>query len=206
MAGNPGDGRSCPGWRRVRLLRAGGRGTPLRDPRSQTGARLTARGLGESWAGLATDDVVNTARHLGLDEGWHDRGPVALAWLLVHCRQEGADHSRSKAALTRRSVSGSGGTQAAAHILVGAGLDGSAGTGMLTSASTGSAAVSCLPASSRAARGCHAGLAIAGCTPLRRRGPVARYRIRPAPDSLDLRAPARPRVPERVAGELAHLI
>jgi len=36
----------------------------------------------------------------------------------------------------------------------------------------GSAAVSCLPASSRAARLCHAGLVIAGWGPLGRRGPV----------------------------------
>ena len=85
---------------------------------------------------------------------------------------DGAAHSRSKAALTRRSLSGPGGTQAAARTPVGAGLDDSARTGMLTSTSTGSAPVSCLPASSRAARLCHAGLVIAGWGPLGRRGPV----------------------------------
>jgi hypothetical protein len=69
--------------------RPGGYWIAAADPAAASHAlTLTLPATAGTWAVLATDGIVNTARHLGLDD-WpaHARsGPAALARLLRHCQ------------------------------------------------------------------------------------------------------------------------
>lgn len=74
---------------RLRRNRPGGYWIAAADSAAASHAlALTLPATAETWAVLATDGMVNTARHLGLDD-WSAlarSGPAALARLLRHCQ------------------------------------------------------------------------------------------------------------------------
>jgi hypothetical protein len=81
--------RALQRGQRLRRNRPGGYWIAAADPAAASHAlALTLPATAETWAVLATDGVVNTARHLGLDD-WPAlarSGPAALARLLRHCQ------------------------------------------------------------------------------------------------------------------------
>jgi serine/threonine protein phosphatase PrpC len=81
--------RALQRGQRLRRNRPGGYWVAAADPAASSHAlAITLPATAETWAVLATDGVVNTARHLGLDD-WPAlarSGPAALARLLRHCQ------------------------------------------------------------------------------------------------------------------------
>ncbi|HEX4830618.1 MAG TPA: hypothetical protein VH478_05940 [Trebonia sp.] len=81
--------RALQRGQRLRRNRPGGYWIAATDPAAAGHAlAITLPATAETWAVLATDGVVNTARHLGLDD-WPAlarSGPAALARLLRHCQ------------------------------------------------------------------------------------------------------------------------
>lgn len=81
--------RALQRGQQLRRNRPGGYWIAAADPAAASHAlALTLPATAETWAVLATDGVVNTARHLGLDD-WPAlarSGPAALARLLRHCQ------------------------------------------------------------------------------------------------------------------------
>lgn len=81
--------RTLQRGQRPRRNRPGGYWIAAADPAAASHAlALTLPATAETWAVLATDGAVNTARHLGLDD-WAAlarSGPAALARLLRHCQ------------------------------------------------------------------------------------------------------------------------
>jgi len=81
--------RALQRGQRLRRNRPGGYWIAAQDPAAASHAlALTLPATAETWAVLATDGVVNTVRHLGLDD-WPAlarSGPAALARLLRHCQ------------------------------------------------------------------------------------------------------------------------
>jgi len=81
--------RALQRGQRLRRNRPGGYWIAAADPAAASHAlAITLPATAETWAVLATDGVVNTARHLGLDD-WPAlarSGPAALARLLRHCQ------------------------------------------------------------------------------------------------------------------------
>jgi serine/threonine protein phosphatase PrpC len=81
--------RALQRGQRLRRNRPGGYWIAAADPAAAGHAlALTLPATAETWAVLATDGVVNTARHLGLDD-WPAlarSGPAAVTRLLRHCQ------------------------------------------------------------------------------------------------------------------------
>ena len=81
--------RALQRGQRLRRNRPGGYWIAAADPSAASHAlAITLPATAETWAVLATDGVVNTARHLGLDD-WPAlarSGPADLARLLRHCQ------------------------------------------------------------------------------------------------------------------------
>lgn len=81
--------RALQRGQRPRRNRPGGYWIAAADPEAASHAlTLTLPATAETWAVLATDGAVGTARHLGLDD-WPAlarSGPAALARLLRHCQ------------------------------------------------------------------------------------------------------------------------
>ena len=81
--------RALQRGQRLRRNRPGGYWIAAADPAAASHAlAITLPATAETWAVLATDGVVNTARHLGLDD-WPAlarSGPADLARLLRHCQ------------------------------------------------------------------------------------------------------------------------
>lgn len=81
--------RALQRGQRPRRNRPGGYWIAAADPAAASHAlTLTLPATADTWAVLATDGAVNTARHLGLDD-WAAlarSGPAALARLLRHCQ------------------------------------------------------------------------------------------------------------------------
>ena len=81
--------RALQRGQRLRRNRPDGYWIAAADPAAASHAlALTLPATAETWAVLATDGVVNTARHLGLDD-WPAlacSGPADLARLLRHCQ------------------------------------------------------------------------------------------------------------------------
>ncbi|MGH3280349.1 MAG: hypothetical protein ACRDNW_14595 [Trebonia sp.] len=81
--------RALQRGQRLRRNRPGGYWIAAADPAAASHAlAVTVPATAGTWAVLATDGTVNTARHLGLDD-WPAlarSGPAALASLLRHCQ------------------------------------------------------------------------------------------------------------------------
>jgi len=81
--------RALQRGQRLRRNRPGGYWIAAADPAAASHAlAITFPATADTWAVLATDGTVNTARHLGLDD-WPAlarSGPAALASLLRHCQ------------------------------------------------------------------------------------------------------------------------